>query len=121
MIQLSFKKYLFWLENASSFKKQLISKVESFLKPKFNLNRIDKIVLTQNHSFIMIGEMLSSYENAQKLKFEGDWAKLRLKIYLLRKSRTKYLEQVIETKYLKKSVYNKVFGTKYLEQSKEIR
>ena len=51
-------------------KKQLISKVESFLKPNFNLNRIDKIVLT--HSFIMIGEMLSSYENAQKLKFEGD-------------------------------------------------
>ena len=119
MIQLSFKKYLCWLENVSSFKKQLISKVESFLKPNSNLNRIDKIVLT--HSFIMIGEMLSSYENAQKLKFEGDWAKLRLKIYLLRKSRTKYLEQVIEIKYLKKSVYNKVFGTKYLEQSKEIR
>ena len=43
------KEYHFWLKNVSSFKKQLIDKVESFLKSNFDLNQRYKIVLTQNH------------------------------------------------------------------------
>ena len=43
------KKYQFWLKNVSSFKKQLIGTVESFLKSNFDLNQGYKIVLTQNH------------------------------------------------------------------------
>ena len=43
------KKYQFWLKNVSSFKKQLIEKVQSFLKSNFGLNQGYKIVLTQNH------------------------------------------------------------------------
>ena len=43
------KNYQFWLENVSSFRKQLIGKVESFLKSNFDLNHGHKIVLTQNH------------------------------------------------------------------------
>ena len=43
------KKYQFWLTNVSSFKKQLIGKVQSFLKSNFGLNQGYKIVPTQNH------------------------------------------------------------------------
>ena len=43
------KKYPFWLENVSSFKKQLISKIQSFLKSNLDINQIYKILLTQNH------------------------------------------------------------------------
>ena len=32
------KKYQFWLKNVNSLKKQLISKVESFLKSNIDLN-----------------------------------------------------------------------------------
>ena len=49
MIQLSGKKYQFSLKNVSSFRKQLIGKVESFRKPDFSLNQEYKIELTQNH------------------------------------------------------------------------
>ena len=74
------KKYPFWLENVSSFKKQLIDKVESFLKLNFDLNQRYKIVLTQNHQiwnfnatdlpyiFMMIGEMLRSYRKYPKIQ-----------------------------------------------------
>ena len=34
---------------------------------------------------------------SKKSKFEGDWAELGLKIFCLRQSRTKYLEQNRET------------------------
>ena len=40
------KKYQFWLENVSSLRKQLIGKVESFLKSNFDLSEGYKIVLT---------------------------------------------------------------------------
>ena len=43
------KKYEFWLKKFSLFKKQLISKIESFLKSNFDLNQGYKIVLTQTH------------------------------------------------------------------------
>ena len=43
------KKYQIWLENASLFRKQLISNIESFLNAKFDLNQGYKIVLTQNY------------------------------------------------------------------------
>ena len=46
----SWKKYQFWLKHVSSFKKQLIGIVESFLKSNFDLNQRYNIVLTQNHS-----------------------------------------------------------------------
>ena len=45
----SWKKYQFWLKNVSSFKKQLIGRVESFLELNFELNQGYKIVLIQNH------------------------------------------------------------------------
>ena len=35
--------------------------------------------------------------NAKKLKFEGDWTELRLKLCFPIQSRTKYVEQNIET------------------------
>ena len=38
-----------WLQNISSFRKQLSSKIESFLNANFDLNQGYKIVLTQNH------------------------------------------------------------------------
>ena len=37
--------------------------------------------------------MFRSFKKFRKLKFEGDWVKLLPKMYLLRQSRTKYLEQ----------------------------
>ena len=40
------EKYQFWLRNVSSFRKQLIGKVESFLKSNFDLNQRYKIKLT---------------------------------------------------------------------------
>ena len=40
------EKYQYWLKNASSFRKQLIGKVESFLKSNFDLNQGYKIKLT---------------------------------------------------------------------------
>ena len=43
------KNFQFWLKNVSSFKKQLIGKVQSSLKSNFGLNQGYKIVLTQNH------------------------------------------------------------------------
>ena len=44
------KKYQFWLKNFSSFKKQLMEKVQSILKSNFGLNQGYKIiVLAQNH------------------------------------------------------------------------
>ena len=43
------KEYHFWLKNVSSFRKQVIGKVESFLKSTFDLNQGYKIVLAQNH------------------------------------------------------------------------
>ena len=43
------EKYQFWLKNSSLFRKQLIDKVEIFLKSLFDLNQGYKIVLTQNH------------------------------------------------------------------------
>ena len=43
------EKYQFWLKNVSSFRKQLIGKVESFLKSNLDLNQGYQIVLTQNH------------------------------------------------------------------------
>ena len=43
------KKYQFWLKNVSSFRKQLIFKVGSFLRSNFDLNQGYEIVLTQNH------------------------------------------------------------------------
>ena len=42
------KKHQFWLKNVSSFSKQLIRKVERFLKSNFDLNQEYKIVQTQN-------------------------------------------------------------------------
>ena len=41
------KKYQFWLKNVSLFKKQLIGKVERFLKSNFDWNEEYKIELTQ--------------------------------------------------------------------------
>ena len=43
------EKYLFSLENVSSFKNQLIGEVESFIKSEFDVHHRYKIVLTQNH------------------------------------------------------------------------
>ena len=40
------EKYQFWLKIVSSFRKQLIGKVESFLKSNFDLNQEYKIKLT---------------------------------------------------------------------------
>ena len=65
----NWKEYPFWLKNVNSFKKQLIGKVESFLKSNFDLNQRYRIVLTQSqiwnfnatellHVFILIGEMI---------------------------------------------------------------
>ena len=74
------KEYPFWLKNVSSFTKQLINKVESFLKSNFDLNQRYKILLTQNHYigncdatdllyiFIMIGKMLCSYRKCPKIQ-----------------------------------------------------
>ena len=42
------KKHQFWVKNVSSFSKQLIRKVERFLKSNFDLNQGYKIVLRQN-------------------------------------------------------------------------
>ena len=44
-----YEKYQFWLKNVTSFRKQQISQVESFLKSNFDLNQGYKIMLTQNH------------------------------------------------------------------------
>ena len=85
------KSWQFWLKNVSSFRKQPIDQVESFLKSNFDLNQWYKILLTQNHQILklltfgtdllyilmMIGERLWSYSNIQNMKCEGDWAKLR--------------------------------------------
>ena len=43
------EKEQFWLKNDSSFRKQLIDKVEIFLKSISDLNQGCKIVLTRNH------------------------------------------------------------------------
>ena len=42
------KKHQFLVKNVSSFSKQLIRKIERFLKPNFDLNQGYKIVLRQN-------------------------------------------------------------------------
>ena len=44
-----YEKYQFWLKNVTSFRKQQIDQVESFLKSNFDLNQGYKIMLTQNH------------------------------------------------------------------------
>ena len=43
------KKYQFWLENVSSFRKQQIDQIESLRNANFDLNQGYKILLTQNH------------------------------------------------------------------------
>ena len=99
------KKYPFWLKNVSSFKKQLIGKVESFLKSNFSLNQRYKIVLTKSIKFGTLTQLtcfiflswlekcFEVTENLKKFKFEGDWVELWPNICLLRQSRTKYLAQ----------------------------
>ena len=41
--------YQFWLENVTSFTKQVIDKIESFRISNFDLNQGYKIVLAENH------------------------------------------------------------------------
>ena len=86
--QLSFKfleKVLIWLTNVSSIEKLQNSKVESFLKPLFDLNQTCKIVLHKTIKFGTLIQMsgfifhenmlwsdliklLWSHKNCQKIK-----------------------------------------------------
>ena len=98
----------FWLKNVISLRKQLIRKVESFLKSKYwsqpraqysannkplNLKTFTKLTHFIFTFYIYI-YFLFSYllicfeikENIQKLKWEGDWGKFQPKIFFLRQS-----------------------------------
>ena len=99
------KKYQFWLENVSSFKKTTnrgsskFSKVKFWPKPRIqnsaNTDSLNLELLTQLTCFIFLSWLEKCFEVTeifQKFKW-GDWAKLRQKICLLRQSWTKYLAQ----------------------------
>ena len=100
------KKYQFWLENVSSFKKTTnrgsskFSKVKFWPKPRIknsaNTKPSNLELLTQLICFIFLTWLEKCFEATeifQKSKREGDWAKLRQKICLLRQSWAKYLAQ----------------------------
>ena len=82
------EKYQFWLKNVSSFKKELIKKVQSFLMSNFGLNQEYKVVLHKTIKFGTLTQLtfLSWLEKCfevteifQKFKCEGGWAKLLAK------------------------------------------
>ena len=75
------EKYPFLLKNVSSFKKQLIGKVESFVKSNFKLSQrykiltlfmLYKIQLTLFMFLSWLEKCFEVTENVQKFKFKGD-------------------------------------------------
>ena len=100
------KKYPFWIKNVSSFKNQLMGKVQSFIMWNFDLHQRYKIVLTQTHLirnfhasdflyvFIMIGEMIWSDRKCSKIQV---W---------------KRLDRVGVKNLLAETTPEKIFGTK---------
>ena len=86
------KNYQFWFENVSSFRKQLVGKIQSFLNANFYLTpkiqnsahtkELNSELLTELTCFIYRSWMEKCFEvteKIQKFKCEGNWAKLRPK------------------------------------------
>ena len=112
------KKYQFWLKNVqktTNRESSKFSKVKFWPKPRIqnsaNTKPLNLELLTQLTCFIFLSWLEKCFEVTeifQKFKCEGDWAKLRQKICLLRQSWTKYLalSKEIQWNWAKLQKYN---------------